>query len=269
MLKYFCGFVVLLAVSLFVSVKYEQYTHEPAPKSQSGSGAPVAPSDAEVAANQAEKAERDHPCWYFAYQTFGWPNGVTVWALFLTMLVIADQTRHTARAAKATEDAVSATKRSIEVQEAEFVQWIDIGDWSIEYDRSEYQLARAGHQIANHPGEMKVRLSFPLFNNTTRPLFIKSVRTLLTIGAEKVFKNFTTEESLPVPPKDEYKVIIDTILNEAQVTGYIAYTLLIEATVEVNFSNALQKPAFAAFQRLVACRAFEDTQTMSKGHVSK
>ncbi|HTY85228.1 MAG TPA: hypothetical protein VMB19_13475, partial [Silvibacterium sp.] len=166
-------------------------------------------------------------------------------------------------------DSAEAMRRSIEVQEAEFAQWLDIGEWGIEYDRKNYQLGRSGTQVFNHPGEMEVRISFRLFNNTARPLFIKSVRTLLAIGTEKVFKTFSTEESVTMPPKDEYRVVIDTILDKDQVTGYIAYMLPIEAAVEVNFLNALHKPEYAGFQRLVMCNAFDGITTVSKGHVCK
>jgi len=114
MWKYLSGFVLLLAVSLLVSGKYENYTHDAAANSQSRGGSPVASADAEVAANYAEQAERDHPRWFLAYQIFGWPSGITVWALFLTLMVIADQTRHTARAAKATEDAARASQKQID-----------------------------------------------------------------------------------------------------------------------------------------------------------
>jgi hypothetical protein len=126
MWKYLCGFVLLLAVSLFVSSKYEQYAHEAASNSQSSSGAPVASANAQNANDHAEQTERDHPRWYLAYQVFGWPSGITVWALFLTLIVIADQTRHTARSAKAAEDAASASLRQIDHALSSGRAWLTI-----------------------------------------------------------------------------------------------------------------------------------------------
>lgn len=216
-------------------------------------------------ANHAQKNAEDSwnsPSGHIFHDAFRWPEGTTVWAIILTLAAIAEQANEAAKATK-------VMRRSIEVQEAEFAQWLDIGKWVVEYDRSEYQLARSGSQIFNHPGKMKVRISFPLLNNTARPLFIKSVRTLLAIGTEKVFKAFLTEESITVPPKDEYRVVINTTLDKEQVTGYIAYTLPIEASVQVNFSNALHIPDYAGFRRLVMCNAFDGITTVSKGHVSK
>jgi hypothetical protein len=42
------------------------------------------------------------------YQLFGWPNGITVWALFFTMMAIVEQTRHTAEAARAAKKSADA-----------------------------------------------------------------------------------------------------------------------------------------------------------------
>ena len=56
-------------------------------------------------------------------------------------------------------------------------------------------------QVCGHPGPMKMRFSFPLLNNTTRPLFIKSVRTVLTIGPQKTIKTFLTERGQACSPE--------------------------------------------------------------------
>lgn len=192
-----------------------------------------------------------------------------IYAALKTLRTIKEQTRETARSAKATEDSVEASRRSLEVQEAEFFQWLDIGNWSIEYDPDAAPWGRSGIQILNHPGALKVRLRFPLINNTPRPLFIHSVRTLLEIGPDKTARQFVVEEPSQVPPRSEYSVVIDTVLTEAHVTQYIAYTLFIEANVRVSFSNALGKPDEGRFGRLIACRWSEDTATVSKGHKSE
>ncbi len=60
----------------------------------------------------AENAARHLPRWY---RVFGWPEGITTWAILLTLLVIADQTAQTKRAAIAAEDAASATRRQSEI----------------------------------------------------------------------------------------------------------------------------------------------------------
>lgn len=215
------------------------------------------------------KHERDGPGNYlpWGYELVAWPEGITAWLLLATLGGIFWQ-------AKSTQQSVDAVRRSVEVQEAEFVQWVDMGDCAIEYDRAVYQLGRShvsgtpAMQVCGHPGPMKMRFSFPLLNNTTRPLFIKSVRTVLTIGPQKTIKTFLTEEGRLVPPKDEYRVVIDMTIDNDAVTQYIAYSLFIETAVHVQFSNALQKPGEVAFLRLFGGSAFDGASTVSKGHIA-
>jgi hypothetical protein len=113
-LKYFLAFVLLLTGSILVTSQYEKHAQDAAAERQKGSQSAVTSTDSEQAAADAEQAQRDHPRWYLAYQVFGWPNGVTVWALFLTLLTIADQTRHTARAAQASEAAIAVALKQAE-----------------------------------------------------------------------------------------------------------------------------------------------------------
>ncbi|HEY2860026.1 MAG TPA: hypothetical protein VGJ21_16515 [Terracidiphilus sp.] len=51
----------------------------------------------------AENAARHLPRWY---RVFSWPEGITLWAILLTLLAIAEQTNATARAATASNTAV-------------------------------------------------------------------------------------------------------------------------------------------------------------------
>jgi hypothetical protein len=108
MLKYFLVFVLLLAGSVLVTSQYEKYTHEAAAESQKSGASVAASGNTQQPTANTEQAERDHPGWYLAYQVFGWPNGITVWALFLTLMVIADQTKQTAKAADASQVAAAA-----------------------------------------------------------------------------------------------------------------------------------------------------------------
>lgn len=62
----------------------------------------------------AENAARHLPPWY---RIFGWPEGITTWAILLTLLVIANQTRETAKAAEATQIAVHTADKSLALQE--------------------------------------------------------------------------------------------------------------------------------------------------------
>ena len=54
------------------------------------------------------------PHWSLAFLVFGWPGGVTVWALFITMVAIAEQSYFTRIAAKAAQDSAAASANQAE-----------------------------------------------------------------------------------------------------------------------------------------------------------
>jgi hypothetical protein len=127
MLKYFLGFVFLLAMSVLVTSQYERNAHNPTPHSANGGSPAITATHAPESTADAEEAERKHPAWNLAYQVIGWPIGITVWALFFTLMAIADQTRHTARAAKSTEDSVTISRETAKRQLRAYIEVI-VGD---------------------------------------------------------------------------------------------------------------------------------------------
>lgn len=264
MRKYLWLLAPLIIVSVIVTSLHEKYADNPQTQPGDSNGV-VAATNTPNAKSNANQPKCYRQWGNLCYSIFGWPNGAGVWALFLTLVVIADQTAQTRKAAEATEASVEASRRSLEIQEAEFAQWLDIGDWSLEPDRK-VQWSRSGTEIQNHPGELEVKIKFPLKNSTIRPLDIHSVRVSLEVGYEKVNSTFVVEENMQVPPKEEYSVVLDTVLTELQATNYIAHKLLILASVHVRFSNALGKGDTASFNRLICSRWAEDTKTISKGH---
>ena len=92
----------LLFVSVLVSIKHQQYADNSATNGGNQS-IPVSSENAPATKDESQKSKESlHPWWAQAYVLIGWPNGITVWALLLTMAVIAVQTMETR---KATESA--------------------------------------------------------------------------------------------------------------------------------------------------------------------
>ncbi len=90
--------VILIVVVLGVSRYAENRKTQNAENCQAGSPkTPISPGDAGRCAENANKPHRN-PDWI---DTFTWPEGATVWALFLTLLVIAWQSTETRKAANA------------------------------------------------------------------------------------------------------------------------------------------------------------------------
>jgi hypothetical protein len=64
----------------------------------------------------AENAARHEPRWY---RLFGWPEGITTWAILLTLLALAEQTSQTRRAADAAAESANAAYGSVTFAEAQ------------------------------------------------------------------------------------------------------------------------------------------------------
>ncbi len=114
MLKYLGGLVLVLGLAFVVARHNEYATLQSAQESADKNKPAVA-----VEANKNHPRENpkqsawDSPSGRIFRAAFGWPEGVTVWAIILTLMAIAEQTGQTARAAKATRDAAIATKESV------------------------------------------------------------------------------------------------------------------------------------------------------------
>jgi hypothetical protein len=108
--KYAVAVIVILGFSVYVShedqTTRDQYEQKCA-QLNARAASPTAHS--EDCDKGAENAARHLPRWH---GVFGWPEGITTWAILLTLLAIADQTSQTRRAAGATEDAVKASEIS-------------------------------------------------------------------------------------------------------------------------------------------------------------
>jgi hypothetical protein len=106
MLKYLAVLVVIFGLTVYVSVQDERAAQQAAQKAAESHQAAIPAKPNEDHPQQSvENAERDLPGWY---SFFRWPNGTTTWAIILTLFAIAEQTRHTAKAAEATKESVGA-----------------------------------------------------------------------------------------------------------------------------------------------------------------
>src|ERR1700691_5092812 len=97
-------FVCVLAVSVLVTSQHYKYAKNATNPAQDCVGAATTGVNAPKPNPDNQNSKWKSPGWDLVFLIFGWPSGVTVCALFLTMMVITEQTRHTAKAAKATED---------------------------------------------------------------------------------------------------------------------------------------------------------------------
>lgn len=105
--------ITILAMSRYAETRNYDHANNARP---SRPQAPVTPNEAAKSGDNADKAEHA-PEWV---QAFTWPEGVTVWALILTLMVIAWQSVETHASAEAARVAGQAALKQAELAEAAF-----------------------------------------------------------------------------------------------------------------------------------------------------
>ena len=93
--KYIVLFAFFLGMAVYVAVQDERATQQSAQKAEHLGSGVEASSDANHAKEHIRNSEGNTPSWF---GFFRWPNGTTTWAIVLTLLAIAEQTRETRRA---------------------------------------------------------------------------------------------------------------------------------------------------------------------------
>lgn len=107
-LKYLVIFAVVLGLAIYIAIQDEHATEQAAQKAAHQNNAAV-PTKANKDHSQENipNPEGNLPGWF---GFFRWPNGTTTWAIILTLFAIAEQTRQTTIAAKATRESVDSIR---------------------------------------------------------------------------------------------------------------------------------------------------------------
>jgi hypothetical protein len=118
MLKtYIVAVVVLVGIALYVARQDERAAQQSAkPTAAAGDQTSPGKSDKAHPPENVNNPDANVPTWY---GFFRWPNGTTTWVIILTLFVIAEQTRQTAKAAKATGESVGQMERQAEIMDAQ------------------------------------------------------------------------------------------------------------------------------------------------------
>lgn len=173
-MKYLVILVVFLGFAFVIARHDEDAAFKSAqePASQ-GNPAVAGVPDKDHPQNHKNDTAWDSPCGHIFHSSFRWPEGITVWAIILTLLAISEQTKHTAKAAQATAKSADATKiaaeaslASVKLQELNFRQWVEIDDWE--------NATRRGFPNVKSP---MVGIRFKVGNTTERPLTLTEVTT--------------------------------------------------------------------------------------------
>jgi hypothetical protein len=97
--KYFTAIALISGCAIYVSHQYQKARGGCEKEcAQAGNGARFSAVRHELCDECQQNAERNFPRWY---RLFSWPEGITAWAIILTLIVIAEQTSQTRVAAEA------------------------------------------------------------------------------------------------------------------------------------------------------------------------
>jgi hypothetical protein len=161
MLKYLLAIGLIFGVAIYISCQYQNAAAQPEqPAAKNASTRGTAISNDRHSPKDAKNSEWYLPRWY---RLFAWPDGITTWAVLLTLLAIAEQTHQTAKAAQATKASSEAMLKSVELQSLAYKQWVDVTKWKTAFVRDE----KNGKYL---------RIQFDIVNPTNFPLTISQIR---------------------------------------------------------------------------------------------
>lgn len=245
MLKYLVILVVFLGFAFVIARHDEDAALKSAqePASQGNPSVAGVP-DKDHPQDHKNDTAWDSPSGHIFHSAFMWPEGITVWAIILTLLAIAEQTKHTAKAAQATAKSADATKiaaeaslTSVKLQELNFRQWVEIDDWE----------NATRHGLPN-PKSPTVGIRFKVGNTTERPLTLTEVTTKHS-GLTETFS-----PGRLIPPKEGFPVDVVlrlSIPDETDAYWKDKYATGVE--IDVIYEDILGKKRSQHFLYFIQC----------------
>ena len=164
--------------------------------------------------DDASNAARYSPGWY---GIFRWPNGTTTWAIILTLMVMAEQTKHTKRA-------VEASRGSIRLQEAALEQWVIPKNW-----RSSLVEEGDSPCYSDMTQRIQIRIRVDLVNGSDYPLTLSDSSLTLTININgKVLPTrWQAPKNYPLHPDEPLTIDIPMDISPSQLDDFEKLSVLI------------------------------------------
>lgn len=142
MRKYVAALALIFALAIYVAVQDQRSAAKSARhRTPPANGAVAVDSHKSNAQKDAENTDWQPPRWH---GLFTWPDGITTWAIILTLLAIAEQAGESAKATQAVRDSIPHQKSAADaaLQNAQAVinaerAWLDID--FVRTGKSEYE----------------------------------------------------------------------------------------------------------------------------------
>jgi hypothetical protein len=117
MLKYLAILLVIIGAA-FIIARHDEYASLKSAEIPAQSDSSTVPTtNKKPPNNNSSHTYWDTPSGHIFHNAFKWPEGITVWAIILTLLAIAEQTAATRQAAEATQASAEATSRQVALYE--------------------------------------------------------------------------------------------------------------------------------------------------------
>ena len=176
---------------------------------------PISPNDASKCAKNTDKPKHP-PSWI---ETFTWPEGVTAWALLLTLLVLAWQSTETRAAAQ-------ASLKQSEIQAAGLKHWIVVKNW-----RSELIDEKDSPRFSDMSRRIQIRIRFDLVNESNFPLTLLESTVTFTsnIAGQVLSTTWQAPKNYPLYPNVPLIAIVPVDINDTQLKdfseGYVIFRI--------------------------------------------
>jgi hypothetical protein len=189
---------------------------------------------------KAKSSESDPPWWHVF---FTWPEGITAWAIMLTLGAIIWQAWETRKAATAAGD-------SIKLQETAYYQWVEIVNWT--------------SSINTRSTTPQLDISVEVMNSTDFPIRLSHVEMSFIVKPRKTIYAPTRDRFLP--PKTPLKLDVTIDITEENRASFLKNALGILIAGNVSFKGVLGKPLSQNIEGVLICGLskdrFEPTTTM-------
>jgi hypothetical protein len=188
--------------------------------------------------DQSVPKQADQPTWYeeiFEPVRANWPLvAVAIWGIVVarsTLLAIRWQAEETAKATKSMRD-------SINLQEAQMKQWVELGNW------------RGGNTVSrDQDGSAFLMFEFDIFNPTAHGITLGGIKWDISGQEDHI------EINAPLPPIRAHPTTLSYDLTVDQVTSYINQTpLKLTVRATVDFTDTLGKKRDPTFVVSFHCR---------------
>lgn len=169
-----------------------------------------------------------------------WPEGITAWLLLLTLGAIFWQ-------AQATADSAAAAFKSVQLQEVQFKQWVEIALWE-----------NLTHHIQPSATEATLTLNFEVGNATKFPLTLRGLTTTKGAHSSSVSTEFL------IAPDDSYSAFFAFDVTPAELELYRRNQLIVTLSIEAMIRDVLERDCPA--QRFTQTVIFGPTKCEATAH---